>query len=312
MNRSGKLHALLSTARVANIPSLMSNVWLGVAVAWILAASDGVGDMEVPWGAFLLLSVAGTALYVSGNFLNDWMDRDWDAVKRPERALPRGLFRPPAYFLAALYLAAIGIGIAASSAAVDLLAVVVAFGIFGCVVLYTWIHKKTVWSVIPMGLCRALLPIMGAAGVMGWDGFDGRVWFLGVALLCYIAGLSLAARFESTGALMGRQQNLTRALFMTPLALWLAFVLLNGDWSWLAMAGFPPYVIWVLFCDRMRRAGTFRFVSLLLAGIPLVAWIFLLPIGLVHPSGAFGMLCVALPPLAFISALLLQRIAPAT
>jgi hypothetical protein len=59
-----------------------------------------------------------------------------------------------------------------------------------------------------------------------------------------------------------------------------------------------------------------RHVSRLLAGIPLIDWMALLPLSL--PSLAmtgtlpFTAACLFVPPLAFVSALLLQRLAPAT
>lgn len=304
MSRSGKFHALLATARVANIPSVVSNVWVGVAMALIGRVSEGPGA-EVPWLVFIPLSIAGVALYVSGNFLNDWMDRGWDAVKRPERALPTGKFSPSAYLAAGLFLAGLGIAVAGS---VNDSAALVACVIFGCVAVYTWSHKKTILAVVPMGLCRALLPVMGAAGLMEWS--DKFPKFPGVALFAYITGLSLAARFESSNSLPGNVRWVARNLFLVPPAL-VIFVHLKSSYS-MMLVGIVPYILWVAFCDLARRAKIVRFVSFLLAGIPLVDWVFLLPLGLSETSGAFMMTCLALPPLALVSALLLQRLAPAT
>jgi site-specific recombinase len=61
MNRSGKIHALLSTARVANIPSVVSNVWLGMVLGMFTA--DAV-ILEIPWDIASRLALAGVALYV--------------------------------------------------------------------------------------------------------------------------------------------------------------------------------------------------------------------------------------------------------
>ncbi|MEO5716834.1 MAG: UbiA family prenyltransferase, partial [Luteolibacter sp.] len=99
MNRSGKLHALFATARIANVPSVVSNVWLGVALGIAINTPMGEGQSGpgIPWSHVILLMTAGICLYVGGNFLNDWMDRRWDSENRPERALPRGLFKPETY-----------------------------------------------------------------------------------------------------------------------------------------------------------------------------------------------------------------------
>ena len=55
MNRSGKIHALLSTARVANIPSVVSTVWLGVVLAIF---SGDVAVLEIPWHVASRLALA--------------------------------------------------------------------------------------------------------------------------------------------------------------------------------------------------------------------------------------------------------------
>jgi hypothetical protein len=66
-------------------------------------------------------------------------------------------------------------------------------------------------------------------------------------------------------------------------------------------------------CQTIRRKPVSVHVSSLLAGIPLVDWMVLLPISLSLGSwNPFAIACFAIPPLAFISALLLQRLAPAT
>lgn len=311
MNRSGKLHALLSTARVANIPSVVSNVWVGVAmvlVSGIPTMGEGIG-----W-SFLQLSFAGVSLYVSGNFFNDWMDRDWDALHRPERALPSGHFAPSTYLVVAVLLAVLGIAIAACA---NLQAAMVAGLIVSCIGIYTWSHKKTTWSVIPMGLCRALLPLMGALGVVAAPAVIPALLAGAIpaaSLFCYIIGLSLVARSES---LPGKPKNPSKGLLVVPVALALLIFVETGGRQWLLLSGILPYVVWMAVCDLVRIMKGFRFVSFLLGGIPLVDWVFLLPIGLMaivegEGTGALGIACLLMPPLAFISALLLQRLAPAT
>jgi hypothetical protein len=86
-----------------------------------------------------------------------------------------------------------------------------------------------------------------------------------------------------------------------------------ADQGWLLLsAGLIPYLLWIMCCDLVRLMKMFRFVSLLLAGIPLVDWLFLLPIGLSMPSDPLGIACLVIPPLAVAAALLLQKVAPAT
>ncbi len=302
MSPPGKLRALLATGRVANVPSVASNVWCGAALAFVF------GDVPTLDPSIIArLSLAGVFLYLSGNFLNDWFDRGWDAVHRPERALPAGLFLPNVYLTVSIQFAVLGLALAAAT---GLQAATVALVIAGLVAVYTLAHKRSAWAVLPMGLCRALLPLLGAAGVIAWQEAGWRNALPAIALLAHIAGLSLAARGESSGTMSPRVGAFTGYLFLVPPAL--AILIRVEDKRIVWLAGIIPYLLWIASCDLVRRMKLRRFVSLLLAGIPLVDWIFLLPIGLSMPATPFGIACLAIPPLAVVAGLLLQKLAPAT
>ena len=338
MNHQGKLHALLSTARVANIPSVVSNVWLGVAVAGYLG---GWCSFSQPWSAAARLALAGVLLYVSGNFLNDWADRAWDLKNRPERALPRGLFPPGLYLGVAAVCAAGGIFL---SAVTSLASAALAVGILGMVAIYTYWHKRSPWAVVAMGLCRALLPVMGAVGFSAvflgqgdWlslrlptgqlfeiragcpfiPPYSGMVGACALGLFCHIAGLSLSARYEAMPTPPAGISNLARLLFITAAgAVSYATYQWHVDSVWFVVAGFFPYGLWTFLSLSLWRKPVSRHVSRLLAGIPLIDWMVLLPLSLPSLAVAgmppFTAACLLLPPLAFVSALLLQRLAPAT
>lgn len=311
MNRLGKLHALLSTARVANVPSVVSNVWLGVMVG-MLRSDAGLADRVDGVAAVLVLPLAGVCLYVCGNFFNDWMDLKWDAKHRPERALPRGLFPPGLYAAVAFLLGILGVGAAAWTSFESGL---VAAGIGFWIVVYTLLHKRTAWAVIPMGLCRALLPVMGCVAIFP---YIDAVWPAACALLCYIMGLSLSARYESMAEPPRRVAVMARGLLLgaAVLVAWGNRGLLVDPAS--SVIGALPYLVWTSLCLRIWRKPVPLLVSRLLAGIPLVDWMTLLPAALMLAArggdGAFPNMvaCFVVPPVAFISALLLQRLAPAT
>lgn len=324
MNRSGKLHALLSTARVANVPSVVSNVWVGITIGTVLSLGFSSNPPHIDWGAALRLIAAGVALYVSGNFLNDWADRKWDAERRPERALPRGLFSAPLYLVIAIILGALGV-LLASTAGKD--SAMTAAGIAACVCLYTYSHKRTPWSVVPMGLCRALLPVMGMVGVVGFSPKPNFTPLPEIAplmvggsaaggLFCYIMGLSLSARYESMAIAPRGATLLSESLLV------IAAIIMSCPVYWISettvlWGRFLPYGLWLLFCVTLQRKPIPVYVSSLLAGIPLLDWILMLPMLAGMNSSEYGwnpfaIACFAIPPLAFLSALLLQRLAPAT
>jgi hypothetical protein len=311
MNRSGKIHALLSTARVANIPSVVSNVWLGVVLGTIMIVYSEE-PLSVPWLLAASLAIAGVLLYVGGNFLNDWMDRAWDAQHRPERALPRGLFAPCLYLGLAICLMSAGVGLAWAA---NLRSGMVAGGIVFWIVIYTIWHKRGAWAVVPMGMCRALLPVMG---FMALSPYVVMICPVACALFCYIMGLSLSARYESMKEPPKRVAVMARGLLLVTAVMMAlgnrGFVLDRLPSIW----GVLPYLAWTSFCLRFWRKPVSKLVSGLLAGIPSVDWMVLLPVAMTFMGDSredawpMALACFLIPPLAFISALLLQRLAPAT
>ncbi|MDE0836016.1 MAG: UbiA family prenyltransferase [Akkermansiaceae bacterium] len=304
MKPGTKIHALLSTARIANVPSVVSNLGVGVLLGGTAAGSS----FSWPW----LLSVAAVLFYVSGNFLNDWADREWDKDKRPERALPQGMFSANTYLAAAVGGAGIGLALAAFSGLGALLvAAVLVFFIW----LYTKVHKTAAWSVIPMGLCRACLPVLGYVA-MG-RGISATVLFPAAALLLYIIGLSLSARWEARGDLPVEQKWQARGLLVgAGLLAAILPLLIDPLFGWI---GLLPFGIWLALCVTKFQSPVSTHVSALLAGIPLVDWIVLLAMALswlnlkrVESDDVMFITAIILPPLAFVSGRLLQRLAPAT
>ena len=304
MNREGKLYALLATARIANVPSVVSNLGAGVLLG-SLAAGD---EFAWPWP----LMIAAILFYVSGNFLNDWADREWDIKHRPERALPRRLFLPHEY----LNFACAGIAVGMILAAIHGWgAVIVSVLLVGFIALYTKVHKTAAWSVIPMGFCRACLPVLGYVGVR--EGFSGVALVPAVALLLYIIALSLSARFEAKGDMPIAKRNQATAMLVgagvLPLLLSLFVDPLLG---WI---GIFPFGIWLALSLGKYRSPVPVHVSALLAGIPLLDAVILLPMSLiwlrlqrVEANDGMFLTALLLPLAAFVLGRALQRLAPAT
>ena len=364
---SNHIHGLAATIRTSNIPSVAGNVFLGAVVCF--ATYPQARDAEL-LATIITLILAGIFLYLSGNFFNDWADRNWDARHRPERALPRALFHPKLYLFLALSCGGLGL---AFSATVNRYTLTTSLLLTGCILLYTWLHKRSSAGVILMGICRALLPIMGYCGLASpkllsspaWESSRTTLVLASCSLFCHIAGLSLAARGESGNTVnfanaaaavkRGGGQNalatVARAFCPEPSVTepcanltgldesahgkdgaslhpeWLLFsaaalFMFIAASHFLSLpslacaAGLVPYVIWIALCLTLFRKPISVRISRLLAGIPLVDCMLLLPIALVLGSGSwhdpFVLTCVLFPPLVFISGLALQRHTPAT
>ncbi len=323
-----RLRSLLATLRIANAPSVVSNVWLGYALGWALNSTiAGVPDaLPIVRVSPLLLCLAGLLLYFSGNLANDWYDRTWDEVRRPERALPSGLFAPWTYIAASALLAVGGVtlsftaGVPCGACSLVILA---------AIAIYTRIHKITIASVIPMGLCRAGLYFLGFLGtapdprLVDLAGLDASRNSMGtiltlvplaVGLFCYIAGLSLSARYEGMTDPPRVPHLVSKALLVVPI---FAMSCIFMERPLYGLAGTIPYLVWLAMCLTWFRTPVPRYVSALLAGIPLVDFIAAAPLVLLSPGikaggGVSPMVTLLLPLVAFVLGRALQKLAPAT
>lgn len=295
MKAGGKIHSLAASARIANVPSVVCNVLLGVALAAVWGRPLAVTEI-VP------LMASGVFLYLGGNFLNDLADRNWDAKHRPERALPRGLFPPLLYLVIAVAFLGAGLGFASL---VHENCLFVAGAITAMILLYTLIHKFSAWSILPMGVCRGLLPVLALAPApihLPWI-----VALAPCALFLDVALLSWRARSKEVPA-SGAAARLAAQVPALQL-LTLATQLPNGSFAYL---GILPLV----FRDHVCRspASSHALVSALLASLPLLDWVFLFPAAWQAASGmpALAVACLCFPPIAFFAGQVMQRWVTAT
>jgi hypothetical protein len=321
-----RLRALLATLRIANAPSVAGNVWLGFMLGRILWGKGW--DRLETWHAPGLLVAAGLLIYFAGNLANDWFDRTWDETRRPERALPSGLFQARSYLIAAIVTAATGLLLAT---AVRLECGLCAMAILALVALYTRIHKRTLWSVVPMGLCRAGLYVLGfLASWPAWDHVSSSpetfrviavLATLASGLFSYIAGLSLSARYEGMASPPPGPLVISKALLLLPVGAMSCWFM--PRYPLFGLLGMAPFLIWLGLCLTRFRRPIPRYVSALLAGIPLVDFIAAAPLALGLPSMLWGeyrkvtefphlTVLLILPLAAFVLGRLLQKVAPAT
>jgi len=303
-----KARALAATLRLPNLPSVWSNTLTGAILAAVIFEAGELSHL--PWAL-----LAASCLYFAGNLFNDWADRAWDSSRRPERALPSGLFQPRQYLSMGMSLTVLGLAFAAWS---SLAAFGVALALTAFIIIYTWCHKKSAWSVIPMALCRALLPVLGFTACASnlakirWAAAPGALLFV------YLIMLSLRARSESKDQVPRHQSVITACGLMLPPIMLCAFWYLPHFWTdalLACVAASLPYLVWLALTLTIYRKPIGRQVSAMLAGIPLVDALFLLPyfiMGSMLTPGPAGTALVFSWVLAFVTGRLLQRYVPAT
>jgi hypothetical protein len=130
-----------------------------------------------PTARTLLAITSSLCLYEAGMALNDWADRDVDAVERPHRPLPSGRIRPAAALGAACALTGAGLSLAACAGRP---ALTVAVPLAATVWAYDLALKNTPAGPFAMATARGLDLLLGAAatagaGVVGAGPLDPRV-----------------------------------------------------------------------------------------------------------------------------------------
>src|SRR4051794_38493321 len=85
--QSPRARAYLELVRLPNLFTAVGDI-----VAGYLIVTRGV---DLSWRDLSILMVASICLYAGGVVLNDYFDRDVDAVERPERPIPSGRIRAP-------------------------------------------------------------------------------------------------------------------------------------------------------------------------------------------------------------------------
>jgi len=188
----------LSLFRVANLPTVFSNVLTG----WILAIGyqpqeKTLHAVFVPWRLWL----AAAIIYSAGMLLNDVFDAPWDAQNRPERPIPnRAVSRKTAAWVGALMLMA-GLVLMIDRPVSHPLPLASTLGLILCVLGYNALHKNRPWGAIAslplMGLCRGFVVLMaGAVVVHAWDALNLVFWIYTTILTIYTSALTWFAQSE--------------------------------------------------------------------------------------------------------------------
>ncbi|KLN35229.1 SCO3242 family prenyltransferase [Cellulosimicrobium cellulans] len=146
---TGSLHDHLDLVRAPAVLSVVGDTLAGAAAA---------GHAFTPRRA--LLPLASACLYAGGMALNDYADRDLDAVERPERPIPSGRISEGRALRVAVGLTAAGVGLAAAGGGARALAVAVPLA--ASVWTYDTVAKEHAVGPVVMAACRGLDVLLGA------------------------------------------------------------------------------------------------------------------------------------------------------
>ena len=228
------LRALLRLCRIPNVFTAFANVAAGVLLArgGAFALRDG-----------LLLAASG-CIYLAGMVLNDFFDRDWDALERPERPIPLGEVAPGLALALGVALLACGVALAASFSSV---AGSVAAGLACAVLLYDGGIKTGPLGPLAMGTCRFINVCLGmtAAGTSAPP--EAWMWIAPLTMGAYTAAITSLSRDEVVGSRTGRARRAVIEVAVVLVAALAALAAASpashlGGFLWLAP--FAGFVAW--------------------------------------------------------------------
>lgn len=286
MTARSQWRSWLVLGRVSNLPT----IWSNCLAAWLL------GDAAMVWSRFGLLCLGATLLYVSGMFLNDAFDEEFDRQHRRERPIPSGVLPVRTVWQAGFGLMLAGLLVISLLGRFSALNALL---LAGCILVYNAVHKVVTFSPLFMALCRFFLYTTAVSAATG--GITGHAAWAGLALAAYITGLSYLARREST---RGAVQNWPVLLLLAPVAL--ALLVNDGSYRQPALLVGAVFGLWLFRSLRwayFSPVNVGRSVAGLLAGI---VWVDLLAVANQPPT--VGAVFLGF----FLLALLFQRVIPAT
>jgi 4-hydroxybenzoate polyprenyltransferase len=153
------LRGLVGVVRVVHPAPATAVVTLSLALAAILAGQAGLPPFG-PRTWLTALAVLGSQVVTGA--VNDWADREGDALAQPEKPIPAGQLTPRG----ALWVAGVGAVVQAlASVPLGWLPVMVGVAATASAVAYSLWLSRTPLSVLPYLVSFGLLPVWIAAGV---------------------------------------------------------------------------------------------------------------------------------------------------
>ena len=192
---------------LVRLPNLFTAV--GDIVAGYLIVSRG---LTVNWRDLIILSIASVCLYAGGVVLNDYFDRDIDAVERPERPIPSGRIHERDALKLGFRLLGLGCVFAVG---VGVTSLIVAVLLAACIVLYDSKGKRIEYvGSVNMGACRFLNVVLGATGVSSAATFQVETWLWFVLPVAFLVFLYISAvTLLATGEVWGGNRVISSLVF---------------------------------------------------------------------------------------------------
>ncbi|SMF20530.1 4-hydroxybenzoate polyprenyltransferase [Alteromonadaceae bacterium Bs31] len=283
-----KLSSALQLGRVSNLPTVWTNVLVGLA---FVKATD---SYTIIWAAMAALSL----IYLAGMFLNDAFDADWDKQHKQNRPIVNGetTAKEVTVYACVFIILAMALLLGAARSGQALQVLVASALLIASIVIYDWKHKSWKHSAWIMGSCRLWVYFLAASLVAS---ISTALCLAGLSLMFYIAGITYLARSEHMNSL---QSTWPIVLLLSPVVLAIYFSFSSAS-PLISLLLVSALVHWLLKGALLLLPGKKRnipqAIGILLSGMCLIDACFL------YTLGAHMLTWLAL--LGFLLCLLLQK-----
>jgi|GEM_PF-3527700 len=290
------LKAYGQLTRISNLPTVVTNVLVGIALAL-------QGD-AFTLKAFIPLQVIVILFYLGGMALNDVIDFRYDLKHQIPRPLATGAITPfAAQFFVGITL---GIGLSLSFELFNRHAFMVSCLLVFAIVVYNLFHKKIVQTVVFMGMVRGLVYLF-CYTAMCQVPLDSRMYGYLIALYIfaitfYVIGITLVARLENSSGIDKRKWLL--------ILMWGIVVAVSGFGIWLNPSGqknvilivlglfiFTYWILHAMFILFSESPNIKKAILYLLSGICLVDTIFLITLSVDQVIVGVSFICFVITTL---------------
>lgn len=321
------LSALLASGRIANLPTVWSNVLVGFWLSSSLIALDPehANDGGIKLLTLLITILVASMIYVGGCLLGDAVDAKFDQKHRPERPIPRGILSAGSVKLTGLLLLVISLigwllGHQLWAQPIQPHLIILVCLLIALVSCYAFFHKKNkAAALLMMASCRFMLVMLalGAAHEVlpaepsvkttfishHFDWVQAWMILLASSVGLYTLLLSWVASTESSPGAFKSRNILAALLLSVPLLTVFCRPMLSATAYTGHLVALIIIYLWLCYSLMTLKRSKPGFVSRALAGFCLLDACFL---ALLDPVLAM------IPLLLFVLALAMQRYTPAT
>ncbi|MFA9476775.1 UbiA family prenyltransferase [Phycisphaerales bacterium AB-hyl4] len=266
----------LEVTRLSNLPTVLSNVLVGLAMALEVYGRPIWGgyprveqDHVTLWRVLIHdgwpVLIAMAMFYCAGMVLNDVFDRAYDRERRPERPIPSGRLATRTAVIATVVFALIGMFVIART---GLWPTVFSAALLVSIVAYNALHRRWAWTVAFMGINRGGVYVVAAAVTAAavaaapvavpmsayWAAFGRIVLPFAIILALYTAAMTYLARREND-AEVGRRRLLAWALPVLAIAGMMSVVPTTVEMVALAAVVGLCVLLWLGRCAQQYSDG---------------------------------------------------------